>query len=162
MDKEEKERLFTKILEDSRGLIYTICFMYATSDEHLKDLQQESLINIWQGLDSFKGNSKESTWVYRVCINTCVSFMRKEKKSQEFKAIEEVEDVYETSQEHVSQLKEMYHLISQLNKIEKAIIMLWLDDKQYNEIADIMGMPRNTIATRIRRIKEKLVMLGNR
>lgn len=162
MTRQEKEQLFTKIMDENSRLIYKLCFMYATDDDHLKDLQQETLINIWQGLDSFRGASKESTWVYRVCLNTCVSYIRKDNKKSECRAIEEVEDVVdESSQEHAAQLKEMYRLINQLNRLEKAIILLWLDDKQYNEISEILGMPRNTVATRIRRIKDKLVTLEN-
>ena len=128
----------------------------------MKDLRQEVLINLWKGYPQFKGTAQLSTWIYRVSLNTCITFCKKLRNKEESLPIESLlaGDVIDDNSK-TEHLREMYRLIYQLNRMEKAIILMWLDERSYEEIAEVCGMPRNTIATKLRRIKEKLTKLAN-
>ena len=154
--KSEKEQRFLSIIEENRQQIYKVCYMYASDDDHFNDLYQEVLINIWQGLGGFRGGAQVSTWVYRISLNTCVTHYRKNHKYQETVSIDGLKVVDADDGTHQQQLKELYRLINRLDRFEKAIILLWLDEKSYDEIAEITGLSRNNVASRLRRIKMKL------
>ncbi len=162
MKKNNLERQFQDVIEQNGSVIKKVCYMYATDSDHFKDLYQESLINIWQGLKNFRGDSKISTWIYRTCLNTCISYFRKNGKNDNAESLDTLfVDVADENSDHLANLKEMYRLISKLRKLDKAIIMLWLDEKQYDEIAEITGLSRNNVASRLRRIKESLAKSAN-
>ena len=153
----EKEKRFMAIVDDNRRMIYKVCYMYADDDEHFKDLYQEVLANLWQGLDSFRGDARMSTWLYRTAINTCVTYFRRNAKHDNGKVgLETLADTPGDDRDHQSELRQMYRLIGGLDRMEKAIILMWLDEKSYDEIAGVTGLPRNTVATRLHRIKQKL------
>ena len=154
--KSEKEQQFLSIIEENRQLIYKVCYMYASDDDHFNDLYQEVLINIWQGLENFRGGAQISTWIYRISLNTCVTHYRKYHKYNETVSIDGLKVVDADDGTHQQQLKELYRLINRLDRFEKAIILLWLDEKPYDEIAEITGLSRNNVASRLRRIKMKL------
>lgn len=157
----ENEQAFLALIKEYRRLIYKVCYLYATDDEHLKDLYQETLINLWQGFQGFKGEAKISSWIYRVSLNTCISFYRKHSKITDTMPLESLFGLMTEDDEKAVHLCEMYRLISQLNRLEKAIILLWLDERSYEEIAEITGISRNNIASKLKRIKEKLNGLAN-
>lgn len=157
----ENEQAFLALIKEYRRLIYKVCYLYATDDEHLKDLYQETLINLWQGFQGFKGEAKISSWIYRVSLNTCISFYRKHSKITDTMPLESLFGLTTEDDEKAVHLREMYRLISQLNRLEKAIILLWLDERSYEEIAEITGISRNNIASKLKRIKEKLNGLAN-
>jgi len=162
--KVEKEngQAFLALIKEYKRLIYKVCYLYATDDEHLKDLHQEVLINLWQGFPSFKGEAKILSWIYRVSLNTCISFHRKHSKITDTMPLESLFGLMtDEDDEKTVHLREMYRLISQLNRLEKAIILLWLDERSYEEIAEITGLSRNNIASKLKRIKEKLNGLAN-
>ncbi|MBR6519718.1 MAG: sigma-70 family RNA polymerase sigma factor [Paludibacteraceae bacterium] len=154
--KSEKEQQFVTIIESNRQLLYKVCYMYATDDGHFKDLYQEVLIHIWQGLKDFRGTAQLSTWIYRTALNTCVTDYRKNRKYGEMESIDGLSIVDVDDGTHRQQLKELYRLINRLDRFEKAIILLWLDEKSYDEISEITGLSRNNVASRLRRIKIKL------
>lgn len=132
--------------------------MYAEDGDHLKDLYQEVMANIWQGLGSFDSKSKLSTWIYRVAINTCVSYMRRNSRHKGHEPLTDTAmAVIDDSHEHAEMLRMMYDMIARLSKIDKAIIMLWLDEYSYDEIATLTGLSRNNVASRIHRIKQRLI-----
>jgi len=157
---QQNETEFLSLIGTYNKIIYKICYMYATDDENLKDLYQETVINLWKGYKDFIGLSKMSSWIYRVCLNTCISYYRQDKKHRETLTLSDQHDI-EDNNEHAEQIKELYQLINRLNKLEKAIILMWLDEKSYEEIAEIIGINRNAVASRIKRIKEKLSKLSN-
>jgi RNA polymerase sigma factor, sigma-70 family len=159
--KPRKEEEFISMINTYNRVIYKICCIYATDSNNVNDLYQETVLNLWKGYENFKGQSKVSSWIYRVGINTCISFYRRNKKHLETIPLAADHDNIDDSNDYMNQLKEMYRLINQLNKIEKAIILLWLDEKPYDEIADVMGMNKNTIASKLKRIREKLAKLSN-
>lgn len=153
----QQHETFLKIIGEYNPLIYKVCYMYAEDSEHLKDLYQEVTANIWQGLESYRGEAKMSTWIYRIAINTCVSFLRRNGRHSSLSRLdEEAYSLTDTNDEHASLLREMYGMISQLGKIDRAIIMLWLDEYSYDEIAQLTGLTRNNVASRLHRAKERL------
>ena len=158
---EDKDREFSQLIDRYDKLIAKVCYFYAVDADDFYDLRQESLINLWRGFDSFRGSSSLSTWVYRVCLNSCVSFFRKNHRKTSSVPIEQLPDVIAPDAGKAELMREMYGLINRLNRQEKALVLLWLDQRSYDEIADIMGVPRNTVASRLRRVKEKLVKYSN-
>ena len=145
------------IVNDNRRMLCKVCYMYADDDEHFKDLYQEVLANLWQGMDSFRGDSRLSTWLYRTAINTCVTYFRHNGKHDRGKVgLETLADAAGDDGERMAYLRQMYRLIAGLDKMDKALILMWLDEKSYDEIAGVTGLPRNTVATRLYRIKLRL------
>lgn len=164
MRQNEKESRFMAVVDGNRQLLCKVCYMYATDRDHFQDLYQEVLANIWEGLDSFRGEAAISTWLYRTAINTCVTFFRRHgshatsQTSLDFASAIEADD---SGAERMEQLREMYRLISRLDKIDKAIILMWLDERSYDEIAEVTGFTRNNVATRLHRIKQRLADSGS-
>ncbi len=131
--------------------------MYADDVDHFHDLYQESLITLWQGIDSFEGRSKLSTWIYRACINTCISSRRRvSRHSVGRRSLDSIVDLPVDDDSTVDNLHQMYDMIANLRDIDKSIILMWLDEMSYDEIAAVTGLGRNNIASRLRRIKMQL------
>lgn len=159
MRKQELEIEFSKRIEESQGIIHKVSRMYCDNEEHRKDLFQEILIQLWKSYPSFRGDSKFSTWMYRVAINVAIQDLRKTKKKQElFFQTNQFKDTSEEnkSEVHNEKLKLMHTAIGKLNKVEKAIVMLHLDEKTNEEIAEIVGITQNYVRVRMNRIKIKL------
>ena len=155
-----KDADFGDLIAEYGHIVNKVCYMYAHEPADFEDIRQEAYINLWRGLDSFRGDAALRTWVYRVTLNSCVSFFRKNPVT----AVENTDSLYRMvadTTDQAAMLAEMHVLINRLNRIEKAVILLWLDDYPYDAIAEIMGMPRNTVASYIRRIREKLVKFSN-
>lgn len=154
----DKEARFMAIVNDNRRMIYKVCFMYATDGEHLNDLYQEVLANVWQGMDSYRGESRMSTWLYRTALNTCITYYRHNGRHRQRKVgLDALAELANEDDGRIARLNRMYRLISCLDKMDKALILMWLDEKSYDEIAEVSGLPRNTVATRLHRIKQKLI-----
>ena len=113
-----KRAVFETLVAENSRLINKICYMYATNMDNFNDLQQEVLINIWQSLDSFDNRSKMSTWIYRVSLNTCITYTSKERKHSSHEALSDNLYSLDDTQEHLRQLQEMYELINKLNIIK--------------------------------------------
>lgn len=159
---EHKERAaeFENIVRTYSLMITKVCYYFANNVSELKDLRQDVLLNIWSGWEKFRMEAKPSTWIYRVCFNTCITFRRKNKyrkKEIPLSDLFEIEDMSFDSEKY----DEMHRLIGRLASEEKALILMWLDEKSYEEISEVIGINRNTVATRLKRIKEKLVKLSN-
>ncbi|MBD5186016.1 MAG: sigma-70 family RNA polymerase sigma factor [Bacteroidales bacterium] len=158
---EAREARFSQVLQANRQLICKVCYMYASDGEHFNDLYQEVVANIWQGLASYRGTAAMSTWIYRVAINTCVTFYRRHRShSAATLPIEAVVELPAEEESRAEQLKEMYRLIATLEPMEKALILMWLDERSYDEISDVTGLSRNNVASRLRRIRLKLIEKG--
>lgn len=155
-DRIASEREFTELVRLHDDMIKRICFGYARTSEEFDDLHQDTLVNIWQGLPKFNGNSSVKTWVYRVALNTCVSSVRLRSRRIGAVPFYDVVDFTDESAERAVEIKELHESISRLEPVDKAIVMMWLDEYSYDEIADTIGIKRNTVATRLHRAKEKL------
>lgn len=157
-----KEKEFEDAVEQYGDLINKICFYFSDDTVEFNDLRQEVLFNIWRGWDHFLKNSKRSTWIYRVSFNTCISFQRKEKKFKKTLPLENVlENRVDDSEDKKDKYKVLFSLIKMLPYNDRAILLMWLDEKSYEEISELTGLNRNTVATRLKRIKEKLVKMNS-
>ena len=125
------------------------------------DLFQEIVIQLWKVYPKFRGESKFSTWLYRVAINTAISGLRRQKNAIKFVAADIVPEIPVTPypSERDDQLKQLYTAINQLNDVEKALIMLYLEDKTYLEMEDILGISEATLRVKMNRVREKLRQL---
>lgn len=172
MKQNEERRMATDILEQQykevihtyKLVIFRVCTMYASEKAPVMDLYQETLINIWKGYPKFRGESKLSTWIYRVAINSCITFMRKERNAPEYVHINEQIENYlpQESDEKKEMLKQLYRMISKLEPLEKSIILLYLEEKNYDEISEIVGLSSTNVGTKINRIKEKLKKMNKK
>ncbi len=152
-------REFASFVKEHSRIINKVCWAYATLKVPYEDLRQEILTNLWLGLEQFKGESKLSTWVYRVAVNSALMAIRNYRpnvKTLPFE-ISVVDISSETDDNKAEQLTALHELINRLLPIEKAIILLWLDEYSYEEIGEIIGIERNNVATKIHRIKNKLI-----
>ena len=140
------------------GIIIKICRAYTNSQEDFEDYYQEVCLQIWRSKDNFKEQSEWSTWIYRVSLNVCLTLLKKKKNNKQhqnsdYLPPEAMEDSRAFSDESLNQL---YDAIRQLSEIDRAVILLYLEEKSYQEIADIIGTNPNNIGVRIKRIKERL------
>lgn len=162
MKQKELENKFEQLLKEQKRIIYKVCYFYSCDNYELDDLYQEIVIRLWKAYPKFRGESKESTWVYRVALNTAISFLRQQKTSPQFVSILiERDDLTSDDENYARNLKEMYSWINQLGKLDKAMILLWLEEKSYKEISEIMGIPLNGVGVKLLRIKEKLIKMSN-
>lgn len=152
------QREFASVIQAYSRIINKVCYFYATDRMPFDDLRQEIHVNIWLGLRKFKGESKISTWIYRIAVNTALMALRSSRSNIETvsPAINLPDISSEIDDAQRENLQSLHSLINRLEDMEKAIILLWLDEYAYDEIADTLGMKRNTVATKIRRIKDKL------
>lgn len=162
----EKESLFIDITNQYRGVISRVCGIYMSSAAPFEDLYQETLINIWQGLDAFRGDSKISTWIYRTAINTCISWHRKNRRHSLHDNVNidnTTIDIADPSTDSALQenIQHLRILIAQLGAIDRAIITMWLDECSYDEIAAVTGLSRINIGVRMHRIRHKLAQTFN-
>lgn len=153
------EREFMDMIKLNERIIYKIASFYANKDHSVNDLYQEVILNLWKSYPSFKGESKVSTWLYRVALNTCITFFRRSKIDLYY--TDTIIDVPEVTEGN-DILKELYIMIDRLGQLEKALVLLYLEEKTYKEIAEIMGLTVTNVATKIGRIKEKLKKMSNR
>jgi RNA polymerase sigma-70 factor (ECF subfamily) len=159
LSKAQVEIEFSRRVKEYQGIIHKVSRMYCDNEEHRKDLFQEILIQLWKSYPSFRGDAKFSTWMYRVAINVAIQDLRKTKKKQRLffqtNRFKEASHDDETEMEN-EKIKRMYAAISKLNKVEKAIVMLHLEEKTNEEIADIVGITQNYVRVKMNRIKTKL------
>ncbi|MCB0847044.1 MAG: sigma-70 family RNA polymerase sigma factor [Bacteroidetes bacterium] len=150
------EQDFIVKIEEYQKILHKICFVYAKNKADKEDLYQEIILQLWKSYPSFKGNSKFSTWMYRVALNTALTST---KKASFFEFNREPKsDIYDLgkSMDYSEDIRILYKAISRLNKVEKAIVLMWLDEKSYNEIAETIGITPKNVGVKLTRIKKKL------
>ncbi len=150
---------FASFVKEHSRIINKVCWVYATPKVPYEDIRQEILINLWLGLRQFRGASELSTWVYRVAVNSALMAIRKYKPKVETLPFElSVADISSESDDNkAEQLLALHELVNMLLPIEKAIVLLWIDEYSYEEIAEIIGIERNNVAAKLHRIKNKLI-----
>lgn len=143
------------------AIIIKICRAYTNSQQDFEDYYQEVCLQIWRSREQFKGQSEWSTWIYRLSLNVCLTLLKKKKNSDRHfvsdAVLVEAEDTLQTFSD--DSLNELYKAIKRLSEVDRAVIMLYLEEKSYQEIAEIMGTNPNNIGVRIKRIKERLKKL---
>ena len=151
---------FVTQIEKHQNLIHKICCLYSNGDAEHKDLFQEITIQLWKAYPKFRGDSKFSTWMYRVGINTAISLYRKSKLRIQSYSFDDVSykipqtETYDDTQDQ--QLKSIYAALKQFNDIDKAVIFLYLEDKSYKEISEMIGITEVNARVKMNRIKKKL------
>ena len=158
------EKEFLQIITENQGIIHKVCSIYCDSEEDRRDLFQEILVQLWKSFPSFRNESKFSTWMYRVALNTAITSFKKEKRHPDksgipYENLQLAAEVYDTGTE--DQIKMLNKAVAQLTGIEKSIILLFLEDKKYEEIAEITGITQNYVRVKMNRIKKKLKLLMN-
>ncbi len=151
---------FLSIIDENQKIISRYCLMYTNELMSFEDLYQETIYNLWKSYQSFKGNCKSSTWVYRVTINTCITYIRlKYKRGHQLELTKAINMPAEIAAD--DNKKELYSMISRLSLMDRSIIMLWLDEKSYTEIAETLGISETNVGSRLNRAKEKLKQMFN-
>ncbi len=161
---ETLEQSFVKQLRDNQNIIHKICRLYTNNDEAHNDLFQEITIQLWKAFPKFRGEAKFSTWAYRVALNTAITLYRKSTRT--IKTSDYEKQSFFISQEDYNpeeeeQIKLMYKAIHQLNDIEKALIFMYLEDKDYTEISETLGISEVNARVKMNRIKGKLKKILN-
>jgi RNA polymerase sigma-70 factor (ECF subfamily) len=156
---------FLKLISEHQDLIRKVAAIYHKNRADQEDAFQEIVVNLWQAYPTFRGESKISTWMYRVALNTVISGFRKasnriQKNRTDIQITDEVLDA--SDEDLTEEIACLYQAIDYLSKIEKAIIMLYMEEKTYDDIAEIMGMTRTNVGVKINRIKKKLKKIYNK
>ncbi len=151
-------------LENNQNIVHKVCTLYTNDRDSHKDLFQEITIQLWKAYPKFRGDSKFSTWMYRVALNTAITLYRKSKKRIRTQDYESVifkikSDEYDPKEEE--ELKLMYTAVKQLGDIEKALVFLYLEDKDYREISETLGITEVNARVKMNRIKNKLRTILN-
>ncbi|WP_120488307.1 RNA polymerase sigma factor [Bergeyella cardium] len=154
-----KEREFSDLIKDNQGLIIKISRMYTHSQEDEKDLFQEIVLQLWRSYGSFKGNSKITTWMYRIALNTAITLFRKKSrtiKTDELQDFHYKKETEEDDSEQAQQISTLYSVIKMLPDTERAIVMMYLDDLPYKEIAANLGITEGNARVKMNRLKKTL------
>lgn len=152
---EQQEKNFSRMIREQKATIYTVCYMFSKDKEEIDDLFQEVLVKLWQGYDSFQGKSDLRTWIYRVSLNTCISIDRKKKRRKTQPLLEGV-DLFDKNDADNSQTDMLHERIGKLQAFDRAIVLLWLENLSYEEIAQIVGISVKNVSVKLYRIKEQL------
>ena len=161
METKDLEKEFLEMIEAQKRTIYKVCYMYANDQDDLNDLFQETVLNLWKSFPRYRGDSTYSTWVYRIAMNTCITFLRRSSaRPQTVPMTAQVANL-EADSETTEQLRDLYKLINRLGKLERALILLWLEERSYQEMADILGISKANVAVKLTRIREKLKRMSN-
>ncbi|MBN9313568.1 MAG: RNA polymerase subunit sigma-70 [Chryseobacterium sp. 39-10] len=156
MNNREKE--FAKLIKDNQGLIIKVSRLYTNSLEDEEDLFQEIVLQLWRSYDSFKGQSKISTWMYRVALNTAITLFRKKTKMPVTDELTDFhyKDFLEDDQEKQQQISTLYRVIKMLPNVERAIVTMYLDDLPYRDIAENLGITEVNARVKMNRLKKTL------
>ncbi len=159
MDKDRTDD-FLVVLESNKGILYKVTNSYCRNIEDRKDLIQEIIMQLWKSFDSYNEKFKYSTWMYRISLNVAISFYRKEKRRERI-SYSLTTDIFDFTDTEISEDKEtnlriLNQIISKLNDLNKALMLLYLEEKSYREISEIIGISETNVATKISRIKIKL------
>lgn len=159
---QDKQQRFQQIADQYKVVIAKVCSVYASQDAPFADLYQEVMLNLWVGLDTFRGESKLSTWIYRLSLNTCINWHRRNRRHQGLTSLDHTADIPAPVDDVSEEIRTLYRLIEHLPPLDKALITLWLDEKPYEEIAAILGITKANVATRLHRIRTHLSEMASK
>lgn len=149
----QEQNEYIKLIQKHNGIIHKVIGLYVDNQEDRKDLHQEVLLQAWKSYKNFKGQSVFSTWLYKVALNTVLTFNKKHKKNEDLDKVDQVESATDSKDDS----EVLYHIIKSLGEIDRMLISLHQDGYKNNEIADITGMTQNNITVKIHRIKAKII-----
>ncbi len=158
-----KEERFKIIFQSNSKKIFHLCLGYTGDNDSANDLMQETFLKVWQNLDKFRNQAMISTWIYRIAVNTCLSYLRVEKRQAKDELTDQIiENRVEEFSEKNEQVALLYKCISQLEENERIVITMVLDEVPYAEIAQVSGISEGNLRVKIHRIKQKLTEIYNR
>ncbi|MBD0401829.1 RNA polymerase sigma factor [Flammeovirga sp. EKP202] len=157
-----RKNKFISTINSHKKIIYKIVNSYCKDVEDRKDLEQEIIIQLWNAFDKYNPEYKYSTWIYRIALNVAISFYRKEKKwftNNDFSSVESIYSVVDDKEDETEldhNIKLLQKFINDLDELNKALMLLYLEEKSYEEIAEILGISKTNVSTKISRLKLKL------
>ena len=157
-----QEQEFSEFVHRHKSTIYTVCYMFSKDNDEVQDLFQDILTNLWTGFDSVRGEAQQKSWVWRVALNTCISVERKKKKRPQLAQLSMDIDLYADDDNDILQVQALHKRISSLGLVDRAIILLWLEDMSYEEIGSIMGITSRNVGVKLFRIKERLKQMKDK
>lgn len=160
-EKKDKEIEFSRLVKEYKDTIYTVCYMFSQDKDEVNDLFQDVLINLWKGYGSFRGESKLDTWIWRVSLNTCISADRKKKKAGQRVPLDMEADFFADNDPDNSQVRQLHSRISRLGLVDRAIVLLWLENLSYDEIGAIVGISAKNVSVKLVRIRQQLIRMNN-
>ena len=155
-EKVSHKESFTQLIGENKGIIHKICMMYTSTQADKEDLYQEICLQLWRSYRNYRAESKFSTWLYRVALNTAISSVRKNRRRIETVELNQAEHFVSRDSEQEGMTRMLFKALSRLNKVDRAIILLWLEEKEYAEISEVMGISSSAVSVRLVRIREKL------
>ena len=159
MEESAKESAFVRLVAEHRAMLHKVCRLYCFTEHERQDLYQEIIVQLWRSYPRFRGDSKFSTWLYRIALNTAISDLRKQKARLDpmdpDQIPTEIQDIRYGSEQD-ERLQQLYAAIARLTEIERALVMLYLEDKSYDEMEEILGINQNNLRVKMNRIKTKL------
>lgn len=147
---------FVDLIEKNKGIIHKIALTYSSTNADKEDLYQEICLQLWRSFSKYRGESKISTWLYRVALNTAISTVRKKNRYIETVELDPDRHYQVKDSEKLEVTNNLIRAIYQLDNIDRAIILLWLEEKKYEEISEIMGLSRSAVSVRLVRVRKKL------
>jgi RNA polymerase sigma-70 factor (ECF subfamily) len=158
MDKQKQQQFFQEIIEQNKGILFKVARAYCPNEPDRQDLIQDIMIQIWQSLHKYDKHFKISTWLYRISLNVAISFYRKSATRAKYTVLNDqtTQIPTEDKTESERQLQILEQFINELKEIDKALMILYLEDKSHYEIAEILGISESNVGTKIGRIKDKL------
>ncbi len=153
----ERQRLFKEWTNQYKGLFFKFVRAYAFDKHDEDDLFQEILLQVWRSIPNYKGQSKVSTWLYRIAINTSLSWTRKEKKRKTYYADVSFEPVLLENDDHDPRIDWLYEQITKFSEVDRSLVLLLLEGFSYREMANTLGISESNVGVKINRIKKKLL-----
>ena len=154
------EQQFSQLVNDNRSTIYSVCYMFSNDADEVADLFQEVLVKLWNGYESFQGKSDIKTWIYRVTLNTCITIDRKTRRNKKVVLSMDV-DYFDIQEQSMAQVRMLHDRIARLQPLDRAIILLWLEQISYDEIGEIVGISAKNVSVRLTRIRVQLKNMSN-
>ncbi len=157
MDRRKRNKKeFIDLIENNKGIIHKVALMYTETIHDKEDLYQEICMQLWRSFGKYRGEAKLSTWLYRVALNTAISAVRKRKKLIETVELDPERHYHIKDIDKNEMTRNLLRAISLLDNIDRAIILLWLEEKKYDEISEITGLSRSAVSVRLVRVRKKL------
>ena len=157
----DNQQKFADMVQQNKSTIYTVCYMFSKDEDEVADLFQETLINVWRGLPKYQGGDEALRgWKYRVALNTCITLDRKKRRHHK-ERVYMGDDLFSGNERDSQQAEMLHKRITRLQPLDRAIVLLWLEDISYEEIGAIIGITAKNVSVRLYRIREQLKNLSN-
>ena len=155
------EQQFSQLVRENKSTIYTVCYMFSNNQDEVADLFQEVLIKLWKGYSTFESRSDIKTWIYRVALNTCISIDRKNKRRAKHQLSMDI-NLFADKDAKTEQVSMLHRRINQLQPLDRAIALLWLENISYDEIGAIVGITAKNVSVRLFRIRQQLKNMSDK